>query len=116
MHSPPTSAQLRQGGMHVDGFRDGGAAAVTAYAREQGLPAADNDCCADRMGEDLTAVASVKLDRPEYLGATHELFGNTDVRDCVGEAVREHLGTWSEEQPTQAAQVIDRTPRNIHQA
>ncbi|MFH9471796.1 DNA gyrase subunit B [Streptomyces clavifer] len=109
------SRATREGGAHVDGFRDGVVAAVTAYVRERGLPAADTDGCADRMGEGLTAVVSVKLDRPEYLGATHELLGNTDVRDCVGEVVREHLGNWFEEQPLQAAQVVDRILRNTRQ-
>lgn len=108
------SRATRQGGTHVDGFRDG-VAAVTAYARERGLLTADNDPCADRISEGLTAVVSVKLERPEYLGATHELLGNTDVRDCAGEAVREHLGNWLEEHSKQATQVIGRILRNIHQ-
>ncbi|MEU2130217.1 ATP-binding protein [Streptomyces sp. NPDC018352] len=105
-----------QGGTHVDGFRDGVAAAVTTYARKRGLLAAtDPDPRADRIGEGLTAVVSVKLDRPEFLGATHGLLGNTDVRVCVGEAVREHLGNWFEEQPERAAEVVDRIVRGIHQ-
>jgi DNA gyrase subunit B len=115
MRSFANSRATRQGGTHVDGFRDGAAAAVTAYARERGLLAADHDPCADRIGEGLTAVVSVKLDRPEFLGATRELLGNTDVRVCVGEAVREHLGNWFEEQPKRAAQVVDRIVRGIHQ-
>ncbi|WP_405685539.1 DNA gyrase subunit B [Streptomyces sp. NBC_00057] len=109
------SRATRQGGTHVDGFRDGVTAAVTAYARERGLLAADNDPCADRISKGLTAVVSVKLERPEYLGATHELLGNTDVRGCVRQAVREHLGNWIEEQSKQATQVVDRILRNIHQ-
>ncbi|KOT34846.1 DNA gyrase subunit B [Streptomyces caelestis] len=109
------SRATRQGGAHVDGFRDGVMAAVTAYARERGLLAADNAPCADRISEGLTAVVSVKLECPEYLGATRELLGNTDVRDCVGEAVREHLGNWLEEHSKQATQIVDRILRNIRQ-
>ncbi|WP_328440386.1 DNA gyrase subunit B [Streptomyces sp. NBC_00444] len=106
-----------EGGTHLDGFRDGVAAAVTAYARKRGLPAADPDTCADRLGEGLggrtdlaglTAVVSVKLDHPEYLGATRGRLDNTDVRACVGEAVRDHLGNWFEEQPKRAAEVVGR--------
>jgi DNA gyrase subunit B len=37
------------------------------------------------------------------------------VRVCVGEAVREHLGNWFEEQPKRAAQVVDRIVPGIHQ-
>lgn len=109
------SRATRQGGTHVDGFRDGVTAAVTAYARERGLLAADNDPCADRISKGLRAVVSVKLERPEYLGATHELLGNTDVRGCVRQAVREHLGNWIEEQSKQSTQVVDRILRNVHQ-
>ncbi|MGW1813874.1 DNA gyrase subunit B [Streptomyces sp. NPDC002125] len=109
------SRATRQGGTHVDGFRDGVAAVVTAYARAQGLPDAVGGFWADRIGEGLTAVVSVKLDHPEYLGATCELLGNAEVRDCVAEAVREHLGNWLRERPTQAAQVLDRILRNVPQ-
>ncbi|MEF9915352.1 DNA gyrase subunit B [Streptomyces sp. P5-A9] len=109
------SRATRQGGTHVDGFRDGVRAAVTAYARERGLLAADDDPSADRITKGLTAVVSVKLDRPEYLGATHELLGNTDVRGCVRQAVREHLGNWLEEQSEHATQVVDPILRNTHQ-
>ncbi|MDT9698309.1 hypothetical protein [Streptomyces sp. P17] len=103
-----------QGGTHVDGFRDGVAAAVTGYAREKGLPVADPDSCADRLGEGLTAVVSVKLDHPEFLGATRGLLGNPYVRECVGEAVRERLGTWFADHPERAAEVVDRMT-DIHE-
>ncbi|MGW6202240.1 ATP-binding protein [Streptomyces sp. NPDC055089] len=96
------------GGTHVVGFLDGTAAAVTAYAREQGLlTLTDPDIGADRIGAGLTAVVSVKLDRPEFEGATHGVLGNSEVRDCVGQAVQDHLGKWLKEDPERAAAVID---------
>ncbi|MFE3991603.1 ATP-binding protein [Streptomyces goshikiensis] len=96
------------GGMHTVGFRDGTAAALTAYAREQGLlTPVDPDFGADRIGAGLTAVVSVKLDRPEFEGATRGMLGNSEVRDCVGQAVQDHLGRWLREDPERAAAVID---------
>lgn len=96
-------------GTHAVGFRNGMAAAVTAYAREQGLlTATDPDFGADRIGEGLTAVVSVKLDRPEFSGSTWGVLENTEVRDCVGQAVQDHLGRWLKEDPERAAAVIDR--------
>ncbi|MFJ5307146.1 DNA gyrase subunit B [Streptomyces sp. NPDC088350] len=110
------SRATSEGGTHVDGFRDGVAAAVTAYARKRGLLAsADPDLRADRIGEGLTAVVSVKLDRPEFLGCTRGLLGNTDVRVCVAEAVQEYLADWFEEQPERAAEVVDRVVGGNHQ-
>lgn len=116
MRSFANSRATPEGGTHVDGFRDGVAAAVTATARELGLlTAADPDLRADGIGVGLTAVVSVKLDRPEYLGATHGLLGDTDVRVCVGEAVREYLGNWFEERPERAAEIVDRIVRGVDQ-
>ncbi|MET9903859.1 DNA gyrase subunit B [Streptomyces sp. NPDC006446] len=98
-----------EGGTHVEGFRQGTAAAVNAYLREMGQrEAADPDLGADRIGEGLTAVVSVKLDRPEFQGATRGRLGGDTVRSCVADAVREHLGTWLRGHPDQGAAVISR--------
>ncbi|MFB6559215.1 DNA gyrase subunit B [Streptomyces sp. NPDC056400] len=95
------------GGTHEAGLRDGVAAALDAYARARGLlTAADPGLGADRIGEGLTAIVSVKLDHPEFVGATRGVLGNGPVRTCVEEAVREHLGAWLEQNPEQAVDVI----------
>ena len=110
------SRATAEGGTHVDGFRDGLAAAITAYARRLGLlTAADPDPVADRIGDGLTAIVSVKLDRPEFLGATRGLLGGPEVRSCVAAAVREHLDGWFEEHPKRAAEIVDRIVRGTHQ-
>ncbi|MFF6980381.1 hypothetical protein ACFZAV_22365 [Streptomyces sp. NPDC008343] len=97
------------GGTHLLGFRDGVTAEVNAYARDRRvLSAADLDFSADRIGEGLTAVVSVKLDHPSFEGATRGVLGDPAVRACVDEAVREHLGRWLEGHPEQAAAVIGR--------
>ncbi|MFJ3926308.1 hypothetical protein [Streptomyces sp. NPDC090022] len=99
------------------GFRDGMTAAVTAYAREERLlRATDPDFGAERIGEGLTAVVSVKLDRPEFEGSTWDVLGNAEVRDCVGQAAQDHLGTWLEEDPERAAAVIDRIVRSARRS
>ncbi|MFJ6381102.1 ATP-binding protein [Kitasatospora sp. NPDC092039] len=101
-----------RGGSHELGLRDGLAAAIDAYARRRPLPATDPDTGpggdpgAGLVGAGLTAVVSVKLDEPEFLGATRDVLGNAAVRDCVAEAVREHVGAWLEAHPRQAAAVV----------
>jgi DNA gyrase subunit B len=95
-------------GTHVLGFRRGLEAAVNAYARErQLLTATDADLGLDLICEGLTAVVSVKLEAPEFMGATHGKLGNSAACACVQEAVASHLGTWFDEHPMQAAAVID---------
>ncbi|MFE7030839.1 DNA gyrase subunit B [Streptomyces sp. NPDC057621] len=107
------SGATPEGGTHLDGFRDGVTAAITACARERGLSApTDADLRAQGIGTGLRAVVSVKLDRPEFLGSTRGLLGNADVRVCVGEAVREYLGAWFEEHPKRATEIVDRIVRD----
>ncbi|WP_460117960.1 DNA gyrase subunit B [Streptomyces phaeofaciens] len=102
-----------EGGTHAVGFREGMAAAVNAYARERRLlTAADPDLTADRIGEGLTAVVSVKLDHPEFEGATRGRLAGASVRSCVAEAVRQHLGAWLDEQPERAEAVVGRVLRS----
>ncbi|MFI6941285.1 ATP-binding protein [Streptomyces sp. NPDC050418] len=104
-NSRPTS----EGGSHVAGFREGVADAINTYARKRQLPAAaDPDLTSERIGEGLAAVVSVKLDHPQFEGATHGLLGNAEVRTCVREAVREHLGRWLEGHPEEAAAIVGR--------
>lgn len=97
------------GGTHMAGFLDGMEAAVSTYARKRRmLTAADPDPAADRISEGLAAVVSVKLEHPEFEGATRGVLGNSAVRACVRQAVLEHLGSWLEKHPQQAAAVIGR--------
>ncbi|MER7674950.1 ATP-binding protein [Kitasatospora sp. NPDC096128] len=104
------------GGTHELGFRDGLAAAVNAYAREhQLLTPSDPDFTPTQLGAGLTAVVSVKLDRPEFEGAIRDRLGNGPVRACVAEAVREHLTAWLHADPAHATAVLTRlstTTRN----
>ncbi|MQY10232.1 DNA gyrase subunit B, novobiocin-resistant [Streptomyces sp. RB5] len=104
------------GGTHMTGFRDGVAAAVNAHMRERRLLAeAAPDLSVDQIGDGLTAVVSVKLDRPEFSGSTHGMLGGAAVRTSVAKAVRECLGTWLERHPEQAAAIVGRIIQGAHQ-
>lgn len=101
------------GGTHLVGFFEGVEAAINAYAREQRLlTAANRDLAANEIGQGLTAVVSVKLEYPQFEGATREMLSNAEAHTCVREALQEHLGTWLGEHPNQAAAVIGRIMRD----
>ncbi|MFJ3754914.1 DNA gyrase subunit B [Streptomyces sp. NPDC090080] len=100
VRSYANSSPTPEGGVHVAGFLDGVSEAVGAFARERRLPVPEEpDSGAGRIGARLTAVVSVKLDRPEFRGATGSTLGGPDVRDGVREAVREHSAAWLRERP-----------------
>jgi len=50
----------------------------------------------------------VKLDRPEFEGATRDFLGNAEVRESVAPAVRGHLIAWLAEDPRLASAVVSR--------
>ncbi|WNZ06792.1 hypothetical protein [Streptomyces sp. 11x1] len=76
------------------------------------MPAASGlDLDADRIAEGQTAVVSVTLDRPGFLGSVRGLLGRADVGSGVAQAVREHLGTWLKTHPEQGGAVVDRVLR-----
>ncbi|WP_435191405.1 DNA gyrase subunit B [Streptomyces sp. bgisy126] len=103
------STPTPQGGTHTVGFRDGLAAAINTHARERRLLAeATADLGVDRISDGLTAVVSVKLDRPEFSGAALGTLDGAAVRTGVAETVQAHLGTWLKRHPEQAAAVIGR--------
>ncbi|MFE2553664.1 hypothetical protein ACFXGI_34815 [Streptomyces sp. NPDC059355] len=89
LRSYANSEPTPYGGTHMAGFRDGVAAAVNAHVRERRLLAeADPDLSVDQIGDGLTAVVSVKLDRPEFSGSTRGVLGGAAMRTSVAEAVR----------------------------
>ncbi len=70
------SAPTPEGGTREDGFRTGVAAALTEHALRHGLlKPGGPGLGAERVGEGLTAVVSVRLDRPEYDGSTRGRLG-----------------------------------------
>ncbi|MFF2365186.1 DNA gyrase subunit B [Streptomyces sp. NPDC058122] len=122
------SIRTYEGGTHETGLRDGVTAAVDAYAREHLLStAAVPRLSFEHIGRGLTAVVSVKLDGPEFYGATRTRLGgdgdavHPGVRDSgavhagVRDAVRAHLGAWLNRHPEQAAAVIGRIIERSHQ-
>ncbi|BFV60595.1 hypothetical protein KCMC57_up56990 [Kitasatospora sp. CMC57] len=103
------------GGTHELGFRDGLAVAINAYAREQGLlTPSDLDFTPTQLGAGLTAIVSVKLDRPEFEGALRDRPGDGPVRTCVAEAVRDHLTNWLRADPAQATAVLTQISATTH--
>ena len=63
-------------------------------------------------GEDvrtgLTAVLSVKVPEPEFVGQTKDRLGNTEVRTIVDSLVKEKLIIWLEQNPQICNQILEK--------
>ena len=61
------------------------------------------------MREGLTAIISVKLKNPQFEGQTKTKLGNSEMRGIVGKALSDGLGTYLEENPQIAKELVMKT-------
>ena len=98
-----------EGGTHLTGFRRGLGATLKKYAEDSKmLEKVKVEISKDDFREGLTAVISVKVLEPQFEGQTKTKLGNNEVIGAVETAVREALGNYLEEHPTQAKAIIEK--------
>ena len=95
-----------EGGTHLDGFK----AALTKVINDAGhrlnILKENDKLSGEDVREGITAVVSVKLTEPQFEGQTKTKLGNSQMRSFVQKATVEHLGTYLEENPSQARELI----------
>ncbi len=95
-----------EGGTHLVGFRNGLTKVINEYGHKQNLLKADEKLSGEDVREGVTAVVSVKLTDPQFEGQTKTKLGNSFVRAAVENALVEGLGTYLEENPKEAKELV----------
>ena len=96
-----------EGGSHLSGFRSALTRTLNAYARQTGLlKEKDENLQGEDVREGLTAIISVKVPEPQFEGQTKTKLGNPPVEGFVQAAVNKGLGSFLEENPQDAKQII----------
>jgi DNA gyrase subunit B len=97
------------GGTHLTGFRSAITRQLNDYARKSGMvKEADASFTGEDVREGLTAIISVKLADPQFEGQTKGKLGNAEVRSAVDTVVNEYLGRYFEENPKDAAKIVEK--------
>jgi len=95
-----------EGGTHLDGFK----AALTKVFNDTGkklnLLKEDEKLSGEDVREGIVAVLSVKLTNPQFEGQTKTKLGNSDMRTAVAKVLTEEFGSYLEENPKDAKELI----------
>ena len=95
-----------EGGTHLDGFKSALTKVINEAGHRLNILKGDDKLTGDDVREGITAVISVKLTEPQFEGQTKTKLGNSAMRTFVMRATTEHLGTYLEENPSQARELI----------
>lgn len=95
-----------EGGSHVDGFKTSLTKLINEYAHKLNIIKDDDKLSGEDVREGLTAVISVKLPEPQFEGQTKTKLGNSEMRTLVQKAMQEAFGTFLEENPLKAKELI----------
>ena len=95
-----------EGGTNLEGFRNSLTKIINDYGKNNNILKGDEKLSGDDVREGLTAVISVKLTNPQFEGQTKTKLGNSEMRTVVAKAMTEGLGSYLEEHPKEAKDLI----------
>lgn len=95
-----------EGGTHLEGFRNSLTKIINDYGKNNNILKGDEKLSGDDVREGLTVVISVKLTNPQFEGQTKTKLGNSEMRTVVAKAMTEGLGSYLEEHPKEAKDLI----------
>ncbi len=97
-----------EGGTHLDGFKFAIAKVINDYGKNNKILKENEKLTGDDTREGITAILSVKLTNPQFEGQTKTKLGNSEMRTIVSKIVSENLGTYLEEHPKEARELISK--------
>ena len=98
-----------EGGTHLDGFKASLTKIINDYGSKAGILKGSEKLSGEDVREGLTAVISVKLAEPQFEGQTKTKLGNSSMRQAVAKGVTEGFGTYLEEHPREAKELVLKT-------
>ena len=103
------SINTTEGGTHLSGFRSALTRVFNNYAVNSGiLKTGKESLRGEDLREGLACVISVKVQNPQFEGQTKTKLGNSEVRGLVEGIVYEKIGSYLEENPAVAKQLLSK--------
>ena len=96
----------QEGGTHLQGFKNALTKIINDYAQNNKILKDNEKLAGEDVREGITAVVSVKLTEPQFEGQTKTKLGNSEMRGIVEKAMLDGFGSYLEENPRQAKELI----------
>ena len=109
IYSYANNINTEEGGTHLAGFKNSLTKIINDYGHKEKLLKPEEKLSGDDVREGLTAIISVKLTDPQFEGQTKTKLGNSSMRSYVEKAMEEGFGTFLEENPKDAKEIILRS-------
>ena len=103
------NTNTEEGGTHLEGFKSALSKVINEYGTRMGILKGSDKLSGEDVREGLTAIISVKLAEPQFEGQTKTKLGNSSMRTAVSKGVMEGFGTYLEEHPREAKELILKT-------
>ena len=95
-----------EGGTHLEGCKSSLTRIVNDFGKKLNVFKGDEKVSPEDVREGLVAVVSVKLTEPQFEGQTKTKLGNSEMRNYVTKAMNEYLGSFFEEHPDKAKEIL----------
>jgi DNA gyrase subunit B len=98
-----------EGGTHLTGFKSALTRTINDVAKKRDFLKKEGfTLSGEDIREGLTCVLHVKVKEPQFEGQTKTKLGNSEVEGIVKTVVNEQLGSWLEEHPPVARNIIEK--------
>ena len=105
IHCYVNNINTKDGGTHLDGFRDALRKTLNNYGKKEKM-FKDITPTGEDFREGLTAIVSVRIPEPKFESQTKVKLNNTELKGIVNGIVTEHLEKFFEENPKIAKQLV----------
>ncbi|HEY8423441.1 MAG TPA: DNA topoisomerase (ATP-hydrolyzing) subunit B [Clostridia bacterium] len=95
-----------EGGAHLVGFKNALTKIINDYGKKLNILKDEDKLSGEDVREGVCAVISVKLVEPQFEGQTKTKLGNSEIRGLVERAMQEGFGTYLEENPKEAKELV----------
>ena len=106
IYSYANNVNTRDGGTHVDGMKMALTKVINDAGRKLRILKDTEKLSREDVLEGITAVVSVKLTDAQFEAQTKDKLNNSTIRTFVNKCVTEYVGTFLEENPTVARELV----------